>query len=162
MTVHVFLSNDFDTKPYWNPKSKKVNKSLWKPTFNVLKKLREKSSKTLKNTWFSSKILKNETFNKFDIKPDKTQFTVQPDTNDNFITKTIKIIPRIVINQNGNTFDQQKIIERWFGIARLYYNRTIHYLQNNDMISFYSLRKIIMEDLNNKYEYVKNAPSLIS
>lgn len=154
----IYESNDKDVKPYWNSKSKKINKSLWLPTFNTLNKSKEKSSKTLKNTWFSSKIQKISKNNVHEHKPNKRIFTIQDNTTLEFNTKTIKILPKIVIDNRGNTFDQPNIINRWFGIARLYYNKTIHYLQNNEITSFYSLRKIIMGDLNEKHNYVKDIP----
>lgn len=57
--------------------------------------------------------------------------------------------------------NQTDILNQWFGVARIYYNQTILRLKEDHKISFYSLRKELIEKLKLRFPYSEDTPYAI-
>lgn len=64
----------------------------------------------------------------------------------------------VKIRKQVKTIDQSDILNQWFGIARIYYNQAILRLKENHRISFYSLRKELIDKLKIQFPYSEDTP----
>lgn len=64
----------------------------------------------------------------------------------------------VKIRKQVKTIDQSDILNQWFGVARIYYNQAIIRLKENHRISFYSLRKELIDKLKFQFPYSEDTP----
>lgn len=121
-------SNGKDLTPYWNPSVQEMSKKLWLPTKTALRDLVSTSSTglppaSLQNSWFSKTLASVPSKNS--LRTCFPSFTSFP-TDFMASEVTVRLSRKIRIYPN---ISQRKILKKWMGTSRNFYNRSVAYLK---------------------------------
>jgi len=77
----------------------------------------------------------------------------------------IKLYPKIKTIEKGPAkkrtqllINQKQIIKQWFGVSRICYNYATNIMNGNTKYSFYDLRKIVIEELEELKPFTSTTP----
>ncbi len=144
-----------DFSPYWTDLCKAISSKLWLPTKTDLQGLGSTLSNiwsniTVENSWFLTTLhqTQRESLSKI-FSPSLDSSVQELMDSESIITKSRKI--RIYL-----TYKQERIVEKWFGVARWVYNYTVEYLkQEGTKASWMAIKKEILDSLP---EWCKEVP----
>jgi putative transposase len=151
----VYIIKDKSKSKYWNENVKNISSQIWLPELDDSKK----ENILFSDTWFDATFTKSEVKQPVKIKFPHIMYDKHEESKPIGRKETdvpVELLTRVIPLKFKTK--QEVIVRDWFIHARLYYNHAVDYLNNNKMMNFMKLRKIIHEKLVSLYPNVNSSP----